>query len=371
MNVLHSKKASVGPEITETLSQMERDWNSRAREAPEYYIATAQRQWQKDEFFQSGRINVENEILADRDLICRGKPLSQMRALEIGCGAGRMTRAMAAVFGEVHAVDISAEMIALAKQNLSDLQNVSLYKNNGTDLSELPDRSCDFAFSYIVFQHIPSLGVIENYIREVHRCLKPDAVFKFQVQGSTSIQSTPHDSWLGVPVSLAEAQALAKRCGFEFIGSSGQETQFFWLWFLKPKWPWLPKGIQSHTAQAATRMRKAVETGRFWFTKPVAVTFSPQNVRAGERYHVRIPDFAGQAIDVGYELRADQHRPPVTGVVSGWCELDSRGETEILVPPEHPAGSVRITKVRSRTNDSKWHRATGAIHVAGANTPAP
>src|SRR5437868_5140107 len=148
-----SNTPSPESELSDALSRMERDWDDRAREAPEYYIATAQRQWSMDDFFESGAINVENEILADAAIICRGKKLSQMRVLEIGCGAGRMTRAMAAVFSEVHAVDISSEMIALAKDNVSDLRNVFLYKNNGIDLSELPDHSCDFAFSFIVFQH--------------------------------------------------------------------------------------------------------------------------------------------------------------------------------------------------------------------------
>ncbi len=39
----------------------------------------------------------------------------------------------------------------------------------------------DFAFSFIVFQHIPSRAVIENYVREAHRLLRPGALFKFQV----------------------------------------------------------------------------------------------------------------------------------------------------------------------------------------------
>ncbi len=37
-----------------------------------------------------------------------------MRVLEIGCGAGSITRALARLFGEVHAVDVSGEMAALA-----------------------------------------------------------------------------------------------------------------------------------------------------------------------------------------------------------------------------------------------------------------
>ena len=345
------------PDLTDILSRMERNWDSRAREAPEYYIATAHRQWQMSEFFQSGEINVENDILADANIICRGKKLSRMTVLEIGCGAGRMTRGMAGVFGEVHAVDISAEMIALAKHNLSDLPNAFLYKNNGIDLSGIPDQSCDLAFSFVVFQHIPALGVIENYVREVHRCLKPGAVFKFQAQGDADILSSRQpdddDTWVGLPMSLSGARALAARTGFELIRSAGEGTQYFWLWFLKPRWPWLPASIRGSNGEGF----------RFWCSKRVAVTFSPHSVRAGEPYRVRIPGFASQVIDVGYELTAERSPAPVTGVVGKWCDLDSQGEASILVPAEHPAGIVRITRVRSRTNGSRWYRAAGVIQV--------
>ena len=170
-------------------------------------------------------------------------------------------------------------------------------------------------------------------------------------------------------MSLADARALAERCGFELIRSSGQGTQYFWLWFLKPRWPWLPKVIRSNTAEALTRVHSAIETGRFWCARRVAITFSHQRIRAGEWYRVRIPSFAGQVVDVGYELTAGRYPAPVTGVVSKWCELDSRGEAQILVPAEHSTGIVRITKVRSRTNNSRWYRAGGAIQVARADEP--
>jgi len=50
--VTHSKKASTDADTRDALSRMERDWDLRAREAPEYYIASARRQWRMDEFFQ-------------------------------------------------------------------------------------------------------------------------------------------------------------------------------------------------------------------------------------------------------------------------------------------------------------------------------
>ena len=54
MEVKHSKKASSDADTRDTLSRMERDWDLRAREAPEYYIASARRRWRMDEFFQGG-----------------------------------------------------------------------------------------------------------------------------------------------------------------------------------------------------------------------------------------------------------------------------------------------------------------------------
>jgi ubiquinone/menaquinone biosynthesis C-methylase UbiE len=184
--------------------------------------------------------------------ICQGKPPAEMRVLEIGCGAGRITRALAGVFGEVHAVDVSGEMIAQARQALSAFPRVQLYRNNGMDLNVIPDVPFDFAFSTLVFQHIPSYPIIESYVREVHRLLHPGGLFKFQLNGGFRLRfrhrvfrfcfqrdprfrADPKDTWLGARFSNDQAQALADRCGFECRYREGGGTQEFWLWFFKPK----------------------------------------------------------------------------------------------------------------------------------------
>jgi ubiquinone/menaquinone biosynthesis C-methylase UbiE len=163
--------------------------------------------------------------------ICQGKDPKQMKVLEIGCGAGRVTRALADVFGEVHGVDVSGKMIRLARRALADRPNVHFYKNNGMDLSVVPEIQFDFAFSIIVFQHIPSLQVIENYFREVHRLLRPGALFKFQVQGCPSVETSPDDTWLGVPITDQLAVEMGLRCGFEPRYRHGAGEQYFWLWY--------------------------------------------------------------------------------------------------------------------------------------------
>ena len=184
--------------------------------------------------FASGDESVRQLILNDMDSICQEMPSTEMRVLEIGCGAGRMTRALAKVFGEVHGVDVSGGMIERARESLADCPNVHLYQNNGTDLSVLGNLEFDFAFSFIVFQHIPSKAVIENYVREVHRVLRPGRLFKFQVQGSYRAAQAEHDTWLGVPISASDAVKMAKNCGFRMFQYEGLGGQYFWLWYVKP-----------------------------------------------------------------------------------------------------------------------------------------
>jgi hypothetical protein len=97
----------------------------------------------------------------------------------------------------------------------------------------LGDLQVDFAFSSIVFQHIPSREIIESYVREVHRLLRPGGLFKFQVQGDTSFQPQADDTWVGASFSDEDAIAMARRCGFEPRYRHGAGEQYFWLWFFK------------------------------------------------------------------------------------------------------------------------------------------
>jgi SAM-dependent methyltransferase len=221
------------PAPTAVLEKMRREWDERARENARYYVATANENWTDEDYFESGRINVGDEVLTDMINVCQGKDPKQMKVLEIGCGSGRITRALAEIFGDVYAVDISGEMIRQARETLRNTPNAHVFQNNGTDLRVLGDIQVDFAFSYIVFQHIPSRSVIHSYVREVARLLRPGGLFKFQVQGDATLLTSPEDTWLGVPFSDADAVAMAESCGFEPRYRNGAGTQYFWLWFFK------------------------------------------------------------------------------------------------------------------------------------------
>ena len=223
-------KEKESPTI-ELSRRMASDWDKRARKNAEYYIATGFKHWDLEAFLASGRDAAQRFILDDLGNITRADPKT-LSILELGCGIGRVTRAFAQIFGHVHAVDVSAEMIARAKRLLSDQDNVTLHLNNGLDLAAIPGESIDFAFSHLVFQHIPSAAVVENYVREVYRVLRPGSLFKFQVQGApTDLDQA--DTWVGVTLDETACRRLAEMSGFEMRYVTGPGTEECWLWFFK------------------------------------------------------------------------------------------------------------------------------------------
>ena len=80
------------------------------------------------------------------------------RALDFGCGVGRLTIPLARSCDEVTGVDISATMLDEARRNCETLgvRNVSLVTSAAFfSPVSADDAPFDFIHSYIVFQHIP------------------------------------------------------------------------------------------------------------------------------------------------------------------------------------------------------------------------
>src|SRR5690606_37698425 len=95
------------------------------------------------------------------------------RFLEIGCGPGRLMRPMSERCAEIHGIDVSDEMVARARRNLSGIDHAHAHVGTGSTLEKFEDQSFDFVYSYAVFQHIPSRDVVFSYLREAVRVLKP------------------------------------------------------------------------------------------------------------------------------------------------------------------------------------------------------
>jgi len=107
----------------------------------------------KREFFESGRIYVENLFATIRKHI---HPDFRPRSvLDFGCGVGRLLAPFAAIAEDVVGVDVSPSMVSEARRNCDErqLQNVRLLISDD-ELSVLTG-TYDLIHSYIVFQHIP------------------------------------------------------------------------------------------------------------------------------------------------------------------------------------------------------------------------
>jgi SAM-dependent methyltransferase len=217
-----------------TTRVMKRQWDERARQNLVPRVLTARSgsssDWDEDEFFEAGRIRTQEQIGDDLDTICAGADPEQMTMLEIGCGPGRMTRYLADIFGDVRAVDVSSEMLALAKVNLADKDNVRLYETNGIDLGPFESQLFDFTFCSGVFHHLPLREIIIAYLRAVHRTLKIGRLFKFEVEGAPTSAA---GNGGGLGFSELEILELADKLGFEVLKMEGQGTQHFWNWWIR------------------------------------------------------------------------------------------------------------------------------------------
>ena len=93
--------------------------------------------------------------------------------LNIGCGVGRVERYLAPKVRELWAVDVSREMLRLARKRLDGLRNVHLREVGNRDfLSSFEAERFDLVFSFLVLQHLEKEDAF-LYLRDAWRVLKP------------------------------------------------------------------------------------------------------------------------------------------------------------------------------------------------------
>jgi SAM-dependent methyltransferase len=97
-----------------------------------------------DLFYESGRRDIAD--VAGRLAQIAGDELKVARALDFGCGVGRLSEAMCAYADEVVGYDISPGMLAQARQRSAGAVRYSDQPLEG---------AFDWINSFIVFQHIP------------------------------------------------------------------------------------------------------------------------------------------------------------------------------------------------------------------------
>jgi SAM-dependent methyltransferase len=238
--------------------QMRDDWNARAREDAGYYVAFGRREQSDADFYATA-----TEVINSLESELRRVPAAQRsawKALEIGCGPGRLMRPMSRHFSEIHGVDVSDEMIALARERLKDIPHAHPHVSDGASLAEFPDAWFDLVYSYAVFQHVPSRDVISAYMRETHRVLKPGGLARLQFNGMAARGGESADTWAGARVTSSEILEFTQMHDIQVLALEGAGTQYMWTTWRKQPPGWQAQQADREFPASTARVRRVTNS---------------------------------------------------------------------------------------------------------------
>lgn len=159
-----------------SFEQVRKDWSTLGNQDPLWAVLVDSDKrggrWDADAFFALGRDDVAD---AREQMAALGMPTTWSRVLDFGCGAGRLSQALADHADEVVALDVAPSMLARARGFDRSGGRVSFVLVEHPDLRAFADGSFDLVFTERVLQHLPR-EALETYLSEFVRILRPGGV---------------------------------------------------------------------------------------------------------------------------------------------------------------------------------------------------
>lgn len=307
---------------------MRADWNERAKEDPYYYVAFGRRGQDDNEFFATAA-DVVRALEVELKRLPAGDPRAR-RALEIGCGPGRLMRPMSWNFGEIHGVDVSDEMIRLAVQKLKSVPNAFPVHTDGTNLKRYANEFFDYVYSYAVFQHIPSREVVFSYLAEARRVLKAGGILRCQINGLPAT-AKKYTTWEGVRIGAGEVAEFASTNDFQLLALEGVDTQYMWVTLRKQPKGWF-QALAAHPPKAAARVRRIVNAQTGEPVVPARGRFAYLSI-----WIEQMPDDC-DLNQINIEVEGEQAPP----VYIGAPVFDGLRQVNALMPPTVRTGLVPV-----------------------------
>ena len=172
------------------LRDLQRHWDAFGNTDPMWSVLTSpdkkHGRWDKAEFFRVGREEIA-DVLALLDE--KGVTFPRRRALDFGCGVGRLSQALAEHFEKVDGVDIAPSMIRLAEKYNRHGDRCRYHLHADGDLRAFPDATFDFVYSVHVLQHMEP-RYAHRYVEEFLRVLAPEGVAFFQITTERVVGAT-------------------------------------------------------------------------------------------------------------------------------------------------------------------------------------
>jgi ubiquinone/menaquinone biosynthesis C-methylase UbiE len=163
------------------LQELQRNWDEFGNTDPLWAILTHPEKrhgkWRLQDFFQTGEREITEVLRHVRSLSIS---LRTGKALDFGCGVGRLSQALCGHFEQCCGVDIAPSMITLANRYNRHGSRCSYVVNDAADLRIFADNHFNFIYSNMVLQHMqPSYS--RKYLEEFVRVLAPGGAIVFQI----------------------------------------------------------------------------------------------------------------------------------------------------------------------------------------------
>jgi SAM-dependent methyltransferase len=229
MKLLHPFLTAISSILpSQSIQESKKKWNGLAEENGKYYIVSKEGKSITDEKFKELGQQNYTELVAQDDLVKETLgSFSDKRALEIGCGIGRVTEFFANDFKKVVGLDISDKMVQDAKERLAHIANLEFIATDGEHYP-IEDQSVDLVFSYIVFQHMPSVKVVKENFKEIRRVLKDSGIAKIQVRGGNKVLK---GSWYyGPSFRSNDIHKMMEEVGLEIVKEGDDSIKRYFVW---------------------------------------------------------------------------------------------------------------------------------------------